>query len=77
MENNTFGILFDIINLDSEEHFEAIVNAMDNKSAVFILTNAIESAHRRGLFTLNECEVLSKALRIVNSINKDNVEKTK
>lgn len=74
MENNTFGILFDIINLDSEEHFEAIVNAMDNKSAVFILTNAIESAHRRGLFTLNECEVLSKALRIIKNNNVEDVK---
>lgn len=70
MENNTFGVLFDTINLDSEEHFEAIVNAMDNKSAVFIISHAIESAHRRGLFTLNECEVLSKALRKV----KENIQ---
>lgn len=74
MENNTFGILFDIINLDSEEHFDAIVNAMDNKSAVFILTHAIESAHRRGLFTLNECEVLSKALRIIKNNTVEDVK---
>jgi hypothetical protein len=70
MEKNTFGVLFDTINLDSEEHFEAIVNAMDNKSAVFIISHAIESAHRRGLFTLNECEVLAKALRKV----KENIQ---
>jgi hypothetical protein len=74
MENNTFGVLFDTINLDSEEHFEAIINAMDNKSAVFIISHAIESAHRRGLFTLNECEVLSKALRLIKTNNVEEVK---
>jgi hypothetical protein len=67
MENNSFGSLFDTINLDSENHLDAIIGSMDEKSAMFILNHAINAAHRRGLFTLSECEVLSKALRIVNN----------
>jgi hypothetical protein len=73
MENNSFGSLFDTINLDSENHLEAIISSMDEKSAVFILNHAINAAHRRGLFTLNECEVLSKALRLLD-ISKSNLD---
>lgn len=69
MEKKLFGVLFDVINLDSEDHFDTIINTMDDKSALFIITQAIESAHRRGLFTLNECEVLSKALRNIKHTN--------
>jgi len=75
MEENVFGILFETIKLESENHLDAILLSMDKNSANYILTQALSYAFRRGAFSLGESEVISKALRVLNSVEEEEPEK--
>jgi hypothetical protein len=66
MEENVFGILFETIKLENENHLEIILQTMDKNSATYILTQAISYAYKRGAYSLGESEVISKALRVLN-----------
>lgn len=66
-ENKQFGILFDSINLISEEHLDIILSTMDREHAIFYLVESVKSAHKRGAFTIGESEVISKSIRVISS----------
>lgn len=68
MEENIFGVLFETIKLENENHLEAIIQSMDKNSANYVITQALSYAYRRGAFSLGESEVVSKALRVMNRI---------
>jgi hypothetical protein len=65
-ENKNFGILFDSINLLSEEHLEVILSTMNKDYAIYYLIEAVKSSYNRGSFSIGETEVLSKAIRILS-----------
>jgi len=65
-ENKQFGLLFDSINLISEEHLEIILSTMDREHAIYYLVEAVKSAHKRGTFTIGESEVISKSIRTLS-----------
>ena len=63
MEQN-IGKLFGTIPLTTDSHLDVLLDTMDESSALFILQQSINHAYRQGAFTLGECEVLAKAMRI-------------
>lgn len=71
MEENIFGVLFETIKLENENHLEAIIQSMDKNSANYIITQALSYAYRRGAFSLGESEVVSKALRVLNKTEEE------
>ncbi len=66
-ENKQFGILFDSINLISEEHLDIILSTMDREHAIYYLVESVKAAHKRGAFTIGESEILSKSIRVISS----------
>ena len=71
MEENIFGILFETIKLENENHLDAIILSMDKSSANYLITQALSYAYRRGAFSLGESEVVSKALRVLNKTEEE------
>lgn len=63
--DNSF-ILFDRIQIKEDSHFESFINDLNEEQSLYILRLAINSAVNKGLYTLEESEILSKSLRILN-----------
>jgi hypothetical protein len=61
--NEKYGNLFGTIDLLSEEHLELILGAMDKEHALYYLIESVKSAHSKGVFSIGESEVISKAIR--------------
>ena len=68
MDKTNFGVLFETINLETEEHLNAILYGMNKETALYILTQAVSYAYKRGAFSLGQSEVISKSIRELNSI---------
>lgn len=62
-ENKIYGNLFGSISLLSEDHLELILATMDKEHALYYLIESVKSAHSKGVFTIGESEVISKAIR--------------
>jgi hypothetical protein len=71
--DNSF-ILFDRIQIQEDSHFESFINDLNEEQSLYILRLAINSGVNKGLYTLEESEILSKSLRILNrkDFNQDN-----
>jgi hypothetical protein len=74
MNKNNFGVLFETINLETEDHLDAILHSMNKETSLYILTQAVSYAYRRGAFTLGESEVISKSLRVLTTQEEKKVE---
>lgn len=61
-----FGKLFESIPIQTEEHLDAIITTMNKEHGIYYLTQAVKYAYQSGIFSLGECEVISKAIRITN-----------
>jgi hypothetical protein len=66
MENNTYGTIFNDVNLMSEEHLQLIIDTLDQNTSKYFLIKGITSAYQRGAFTMGEVEVLSKSIRLIS-----------
>jgi hypothetical protein len=65
MENQ--NLLFDSIQYKSPKDVENFIESLDQKQSFYVLTKSIEMAYNRGVFSLQESEILSKSLRILSS----------
>jgi hypothetical protein len=65
-ENSNYGNLFGTIDLLSEEHLEAILMSIDNDHAIYYLIESVKCAYKRGSFTIGECEIISKTIRVLS-----------
>lgn len=74
MDNTNFGVLFETIKLENEEHLEAILQTMSKETAIYILTQAVSYAYKRGAFTLGESEVISKSIRVLSTQEEKKVD---
>ena len=64
MQNKTpKGFLFDTVAYFSDESIENMINNLDKKSVPYLITQALEYAHSKNVFSLMESEVLSKIVR--------------
>jgi hypothetical protein len=62
-QNEKYGNLFGTIDLLSEDHLELILATMDKDHALYYLIESVKSAHSKGVYTIGESEVISKAIR--------------
>lgn len=60
------GILFDDINYYSIEELNIFIDNMTKEQAMFSIIKAAQKGYIRNIYNLTECEVLSKALRLIN-----------
>ena len=68
-----FGKLFESIPIHSEEHLDVILNTMDKEHGIYYLTQAVKYAYQSGIFSIGECEVISKSIRITNKKEKEDI----
>jgi hypothetical protein len=66
-----FGKLFESIPLHTEEHLDAVLDTMTKEHAIYYLTQAVKYAYQSGIYSLGECEVLSKSIRVTAKKEKD------
>jgi hypothetical protein len=72
-EPQLFGKLFESIPIQTEDHLEAIITTMTKEHGIYYLTQAVKYAYQSGIYSLGECEVLSKAIRITNKKEKEDI----
>lgn len=65
MEEKIYGNLFGSIDLINEQHLEVILATMDEHTANYYLIESVKSAYRKGVYTIGEVEVISKAIRVL------------
>lgn len=73
-EQELYGNLFNTIPLLSEGHLEIMLTTMDEKTALYYLTQAVKFAYQNGIYSLGECEIISKSIRLVHRPSEDNTE---
>lgn len=70
-EQEIFGKLFETIPLYNEDHLDTILNTMDKDNANYLLIQAVKYAYTTGVYSLGECEVISKAIRTITKKEKE------
>jgi hypothetical protein len=63
---NPIGSLFDAINYTSYEDLDKFIVNMSQEQSLYCLMEAVKCSYRRGVFTLEESEAISKSLRILS-----------
>jgi len=61
------GTLFNTINYYSTEDLVKFLESMSTQQAMYVLNQAITSSYEKGIYTMQEVEVLSKSLRLINN----------
>jgi|LakMenE18May11ns_1017448.scaffolds.fasta_scaffold9585180_3 hypothetical protein len=71
--DNSF-ILFDRIQIKEDSHFESFIGDLTEEQSLYIIRLAINAALSKGLYSLEESEILSKSIRILNrtDLNQNN-----
>jgi hypothetical protein len=60
------GSLFDVINYKSYEDLDKFIVNMSKEQSLYCLMEAVKCSYRRGVFTIEESEAISKSLRILS-----------
>lgn len=66
-----FGKLFNTIPLYNESHLDTLLDTMNKDTSIYYLIQAIKFAYESGLYSMGECEVISKAIRISSKKEKE------
>jgi hypothetical protein len=61
------GTLFEIINYYSNDDLTKFIDLMNQEQALYTVIQAARSGHRRGVYNMEEAEVISKAIRILTT----------
>lgn len=67
-ETKPIGQLFESINYYNEEDLIKFIDNISEQQSFYIITQALEMGLRRGLYSLQEAEILSKSLRNINTV---------
>jgi hypothetical protein len=70
-QQELFGKLFNSIPLYNEEHLDTLLDTMNKDTSIYYLIQAIKFAYESGLYSMGECEVISKAIRISSKKEKE------
>ena len=65
-QKQPIGLLFDSVAYYTPNDINALCDDMSLEQAYFMLIKSIEFAHKQRIFTLQETELISKSLRILN-----------
>lgn len=59
------GTLFESITYYNDKQLEEFLHNMNQQQAIYCLIESTKAGFRRGAYKLEECEAISKALRIL------------
>ena len=65
-ENKPIGELFGSIIYNSNKDVENLIDNLNQEQSFYMLSLGIETGIRNNIFTIQEIEILSKSLRIMN-----------
>jgi len=68
INNNTK--LFDFLQCNSNDELDKLINSIEKEQSLFYVIQAVKSAYKRGCFTLEESEIISKSLRVLSTPDK-------
>lgn len=66
-ETQPQGYLFENIGYKSKDDVDKFVESLDLVQSLYSISQALEMANSKGLFSIQECEIISKSLRIINN----------
>lgn len=65
-ERQPLGLLFDSVGYNSPEDVDRLIDEMTFEQSFYLLTQSLHYVHNSRLFTMQETELVSKALRILH-----------
>jgi len=65
--NENLNTLFDTINYRNANELNRFIDEMNVDQALFCLVRATRYAHNKGLFDIEESEVISKSIRLLTT----------
>jgi len=65
--NENLNILFDSINYRNITELNRFIEDMNIDQALFCLVRATRYAHNKGLFSIEESEIISKSIRLLTT----------
>lgn len=72
MNNNK---IFNTFNITNDIEFEKLMSTITKEQSIFFLVEAAKFSYSKGVFSINETEIISKAIRTIylpdieNSVN--------
>lgn len=66
-EKQPIGLLFDSVAFYTPNDIDSLCDDMNLEQAYYMMIKALEFAHKSRVFSLQETEIVSKSLRIMNS----------
>ena len=78
MDNNQKTKIFGTLEVDSPQTLNILIDNMTKEQSIFLLIESVKYGHNKGLFTLIESEIISKAIRKIHESDNlsDNQEVT-
>ena len=67
-QQELYGKLFDTIPLYTEEHLDLLLQTLNKNDATQLLIHAVKQGFRQNIYSLGECEVISKSIRVLSRI---------
>jgi len=65
-ERQPLGLLFDSVGYNKPEDIDMLIDEMTFEQSFYLLTQSLHYVHQTRLFTMQETEVVSKALRVLH-----------
>ena len=75
-EKQPLGLLFDSVGYNKPEDIDMLIDEMTIEQSFYLLTQSLHYVHNTRLFTMQETEVVSKALRVLHKRMSGNNEIT-
>jgi hypothetical protein len=75
-ERQPMGLLFDSVGYNKPEDIDTLIDEMTIEQSFYLLTQSLHYVHNTRLFTMQETEVVSKALRVLHKKMSTNNEIT-
>ena len=63
--NTSNNVLFDVINYNTVDDLDNFISKLTEEQALYCLIESVKCSHRRGVFSLEETETISKAIRVL------------
>ena len=60
------GKLFETLNYKKNADVRDLIDNLSLAQSIFFITKSLELAHKRGVFSILETEIISKSLSIIN-----------
>jgi hypothetical protein len=73
-QKQPIGILFDSVAYYTPQDVDSLCDDMNLEQAYYMMIKALEFAHNARIFSLQESELVSKSLRVMNSHFTNNEE---